>query len=119
MTEQEKTELIKKAFQQTINIDLTTPKIDELNLEDQIAEINSKLIELDEEKAKLIQLQTQLEMEKRYAESKAAAERITKARGKSSHKKILGRKNAKFGLINSIKEQRRIRKERLSDSKDS
>lgn len=85
-------------------------------IEQEIADINNKLIELDEEKAKLIQLQTQLEMEQRNIETKATAERIAKARSKSSHKKILGRKNAKFSLLNRIKEQRKNRKEKLSKS---
>ena len=89
-------------------------KKDEINktIQEEIAEINDKLIELDNEKEKLIQLQTQLEMEKRNDESKATAERIARAR-KSSHRKILGRKNAKLGLLNSIKEQRRVRREKL------
>ena len=81
-------------------------------IQEEIESINEKLIELDDEKAKLIALQTQLEMEKRNEENKATAERIAKAR-KSSHRKILGRKNAKLGLLNSIKEQRRIRREKL------
>ena len=81
-------------------------------IQQEIEDINDKLIELDNEKEKLIQLQTQLEMEKRNDESKATAERIARAR-KSSHRKILGRKNAKLGLLNSIKEQRRVRREKL------
>ena len=42
-------------------------KTEEINktIQEEIAEINDKLIELDNEKEKLIQLQTQLEMEKR------------------------------------------------------
>ena len=93
-------------------------KQEEINktIEQEIADINNKLIELDEEKARLIQLQTQLEMEKRNEESKATAERIAKARSKSSHKKIAGRKNAKLSLLNRIKEQRKNRKEKLSKS---
>ena len=86
---------------------------DELNIEDEIANINNKLIELDDEKEKLIQLQTQLEMEKRNEDSKATAERIRRARSKSSHKKILGRKNSILGRLNSVKEQRRARREKL------
>ena len=81
-------------------------------IQQEIEDINEKLIELDDEKEKLIALQTQLEMEKRNDESKATAERIARAR-KSSHRKILGRKNAKLGLLNSIKEQRRVRREKL------
>lgn len=93
-------------------------KQEEINktIEQEIADINNKLIELDEEKAKLIQLQTQLEMEKRNEESKATAERIAKARSKSSHKQIAGRKGAKLSLLNRIKEQRKNRKEKLSKS---
>ena len=83
-------------------------------IQEEIESINEKLIELDDEKAKLIALQTQLEMEKRNEENKATAERIAKARSKSSHKKILGRKNSKLGLLNAVKEQRRARREKLN-----
>ena len=83
-------------------------------IQEEIESINEKLIELDDEKAKLIALQTQLEMEKRNEENKATAERIAKARSKSSHKKILGRKNSKLGRLNAVKEQRRARREKLN-----
>ena len=56
-------------------------------------------------------------MEKRNEESRATAERIKKARSKSSHKKILGRKNSKLGLLNAIKEKRKIRKLKLTKDK--
>ena len=94
-------------------------KTEEINktIQEEIAEINDKLIELDNEKEKLIQLQTQLEMEKRNEESRATAELIKKARSKSSHKKILGRKNSKLGLLNAIKEKRKIRKLKLTKDK--
>ena len=94
---------------------MTTEEINK-TIQEEIAEINDKLIALDDEKEKLIQLQTQLEMKKRNEESKATAERIAKARSKSSHKQIAGRKNAKLSLLNRIKEQRKNRKEKLSKS---
>ena len=86
-------------------------------IQDEIAEINNKLLELDEEKGKLIALQTDLEMERRNEESKATAERIRKARSKHSYKQTLGRKNAKFGRLNAIKEQRKNRKLKLTKEK--
>ena len=95
---------------------MTTEEINK-TIQEEIAEINDKLIALDDEKEKLIQLQTQLEMKKRNEESKATAERIKKARSKSSHKKILGRKNSKLGLLNAIKEQRKNRKLKLTKDK--
>ena len=87
-------------------------------IQQEIEDINEKLIELDDEKAKLIALQTQLAMEKRNEESKATAERIKKARSKHTHKQTLGRKNSKLGRLNAVKEQRRARKERLKNGKD-
>ena len=88
-------------------------ELDELNIEEEIATINEKLQELEDTKDKLIHLQTQLQMQKINEENKATAERIAKARSKSSHKKILGRKNSKLARLNAIKEQRRARKEKL------
>ena len=94
-------------------------KKEELNktIQEEIAEINDKLIALDDEKEKLIQLQTQLEMKKRNEESKATAERIRKARTRE-HNQTKGRWNAKFRLLNAVKEQRRARKERIENDKD-
>lgn len=93
-------------------------KQEEINktIEQEIEEINQQLTLLEDEKDRLIQLQSQLEMQKRDEENKATAERIAKARSKSSHKQISGRKNAKLGLLNRIKEQRKNRKEKLSKS---
>ena len=88
-------------------------------IQDEIAEINNKLLELDEEKGKLIALQTDLEMERRNEESKATAERIRKARSKHSHKQTLGRLGAKFGRLNAVKERRRQRSEKLRNKDDS
>ena len=88
-------------------------------MQDEIAEINNKLLELDEEKGKLIALQTDLEMERRNEESKATAERIRKARSKHTYKQSLGRIGAKFGRLNAVKEQRKLRAERLRNKDDS
>ena len=83
-------------------------------IQQEIEDINEKLIELDDEKEKLIALQTQLEMEKRNEESRATAERIAKARTRE-HNQTKGRWNAKFARLNAIKEQRRARKEKLKN----
>ena len=50
-------------------------------IDEQIVIINNKLQQLDEEKGRLITLQTDLENEKRTEESNAYAERVKKARG--------------------------------------
>ena len=88
-------------------------------IQDQIADINNKLLQLDEEKGKLIELQTDLEMEQRNEESKATAERIRKARSKHTYKQSLGRLGAKFGRLNAVKERRRQRSEKLRNKDDS
>jgi len=89
-------------------------KKEELNktIEQEIEEINQQLTLLEDEKDKLIQLQTQLEMQKREEENKAWTERVIQARTKEQ-KRNLGRKNSKFGLLNKFKELRQIRKDRL------
>jgi|DEB0MinimDraft_10_1074344.scaffolds.fasta_scaffold27256_4 phage shock protein A len=89
-------------------------KKEELNktIEQEIEEINQQLTLLEDEKDKLIQLQTQLEMQKREEENKAWTERVIQARTKEQ-KRNLGRKNSKFGLLNKFKELRQIRKDKL------
>jgi len=89
-------------------------KKEELNktIEQEIEEINQQLTLLEDEKDKLIQIQTQLEMQKREEENKAWTERVIQARTKEQ-KRNLGRKNSKFGLLNKFKELRQIRKDRL------
>ena len=96
-------------------------KTEQMNktIQEEIAEINNKLLELDEEKGKLIALQTGLENEKRNEESKATAERIRKARSQHTHKQTLGGLGAKFGMLNATKERRRQRSARLRDKDDS
>ena len=90
-------------------------KKEELNktIEQEIEEINQQLTLLEDEKDKLIQLQTQLEMQKREEENKAWTERVIQARTKEQ-KRNLGRKNSKFGLLNKFKELRQIRKDKLN-----
>ena len=89
-------------------------KKEELNktIEQEIEEINQQLTLLEDEKDKLIQLQTQLEMQKREEENKAWTARVIQARTKEQ-KRNLGRKNSKFGLLNKFKELRQIRKDKL------
>ena len=89
-------------------------KKEELNktIEQEIEEINQQLTLLEDEKDRLIQLQTQLEMQKREEENKAWTERVIQARTKEQ-KRNLGRKNSKFGLLNKFKELRQIRKDKL------
>jgi phage shock protein A len=89
-------------------------KKEELNktIEQEIEEINQQLTLLEDEKDKLIQLQSQLEMQKREEENKAWTERVIQARTKEQ-KRNLGRKNSKFGLLNKFKELRQIRKDKL------
>jgi len=89
-------------------------KKEELNktIEQEIEEINQQLTLLEDEKDKLIQLQTQLEMQKREEENKAWTERVIQARTKEQ-KRNLGRKNSRFGLLNKFKELRQIRKDKL------
>ena len=89
-------------------------KKEELNktIEHEIEEINQQLTILEDEKDKLIQLQSQLEMQKREEENKAWTERVIQARTKEQ-KRNLGRKNSKFGLLNKFKELRQIRKDKL------
>ena len=90
-------------------------KKEELNktIEQEIEEINQQLTLLEDEKDKLIQLQSQLEMQKREEENKAWTERVIQARTKEQ-KRNLGRKNSKFGLLNKFKELRQIRKDKLN-----
>ena len=90
-------------------------KKEELNktIEQEIEEINQQLTLLEDEKDKLIQLQTQLEMQKREEENKAWTERVIQARTKEQ-KRNLGRKNSRFGLLNKFKELRQIRKDKLN-----
>ena len=89
-------------------------KKEELNktIEQEIEEINQQLTLLEDEKDKLIQLQSQLEMQKREEENKAWTERVIQARTKEQ-KRNLGRKNSRFGLLNKFKELRQIRKDKL------
>ena len=104
----------KEGFEIDFEIDFDE---DELSIEDQIADINNKLIELDEEKGRLITLQTDLEMKKRSEESNAYGERLKKARGRQ-HRQTEGRVGAKFSLLNKVKETRRARAERLRNKND-
>ena len=86
-------------------------------IDEQIVIINNKLQHLDEEKGRLITLQTNLENEKRTEESNAYAERVKKARGRE-HRQTEGRVGAKFSLLNKVQETRRARAERLRNKND-
>ena len=86
-------------------------------IDEQIVAINNKLQQLDEEKGRLITLQTDLEMEKQNKETKLYAERVKKARAKN-HRQTEGRVNAKYSLLNKVQETRRARAERLRGKDD-